>query len=540
MSGGNLSPRQKMIGMMYLVLTALLALNVSKDILDAFVLINTSLENTVVNYNEKNESLYSDFNVAKQFDPVKVTPFWKKAQKAKQSSFKLINYIKDLQIKLLKETEKITENEADTLQLKFVNAKDNYDIPTNIMIGQSEDGSNGLARELKDKLSTYKTMMLSLFNKKQQKLLNINLETDDVISSSGKENWEMGNFYHTPLAATITILSKIQTDIKKVEYDVVSALLQKAGKKQFNFDTIITRVIPSSNYVLLGEDYKADVFLAAFSTTQNPEILIGEYDSTKNELVSVIDSIPVNNGLGQYTVATTREGIFSYEGVLKLKKQGGGVEIFPFKSEYIVAKPSLVVSPDKMNVFYIGPKNPVSISVPGVASENIRATISGSGNRIKKTSNGKYEVKLSTGSPRNVNVNVSAIMSDGETRSMGKRVFVVKKLPKPEVSFLNKSGEFSIKRNKMATFPIVKVDYGPSFVFNGLPLTVTNCLVEVYRNGSRVFDESKMKDKFITEKTKRFFRTRLRVGDKVYFSKVAVRDVNGQIQGLSGMIITIK
>ena len=539
MSGGNLSPRQKMIGMMYLVLTALLALNVSKNILDAFILINTSLENTVINYDEKNESLYSDFNVAKQFDPIKVTPYWEKAQRAKKASIDLIEYIKELQVKLIRETEKITENEADTLQLKFVNAKDNYDIPTNIMIGQSEDGSKGIARVLKNKLIGYRTKMLNLFSKQQQKMLNIDLETESISSSTGQENWEMGNFYHTPLAATVTILSKIQTDVKKVEYDVVNALLKKAGKKQFNFDTIVTKVIPNSNYVLLGEDYKADVFLAAFSTTQNPEILIGEYDTTKNDLASVIDSIPVKNGLGQYQVPTTREGIFSYEGVLKLKKEGGGVENFPFKSEYIVAKPSLVVSPDKMNVFYIGPKNPVSISVPGVASENIKATITGSGNRITKLSNGKYEVKLATGSPKNVKVNVSAVMSDGETRSMGSMPFVVKKLPKPEASFLNNSGEFSLRRTDICGFPIIKASYGKQFVFTGLPLKIIFYEVEVFRDEERIYNQ-KMSSKFLSEETQQFFCRRLRRRDKIYFSRISAKDVNGQTQKLTGIQITVK
>ena len=528
MSGGNLSPRQKMIGMMYLVLTALLALNVSKEILDAFVLINTSLENTVVNYEEKNESLYSDFNVAKQFDPTKVTPFWKKAQEAKKHSKNLIGYIKKLQIKLLQETEKITKNEADTLNLKFVNAKDNYDIPTNILIGQTEDGSKGLARELKNKLIKYKSDMLTLFTKEEQQLLNIDLKTDDVATSSGKQNWEMGSFYHTPLAASITILSKIQTDVKKVEYDVVSQLLKSAGKKQFNFDTIITKVIPQSNYVLLGEDYKADVFLAAFSTTQNPEILIGKYDSLKNELVNIRDSIPVDKGLGQYTTPTTKEGIFSYEGVLKLKKQGGGFENFPFKSEYIVARPSLVVSPDKMNVFYIGPVNPVSISVPGVALENIRATITGAGNRITKTANGKYDVKLSADSPRNIDVNVSAKMENGETRSMGKMKFVVKKLPIPYAEVGNISSKIIKERAvQIKAHTRVKAKYDPNFVFRGAPINVVKYKLEVYRGGINIYSKT-INGSVIPQNVRNYLGT-LRHGDMIYFIRILARDASGLI-----------
>ncbi len=539
MAGGKLSPRQKMISLMYLVLMALLALNVSKDILDAFVLINTSLESTVNNYGEKNDALYADFNAAKQFDPIKVTPFWKKAQIAKEASKELVSYVKEIQSQLIEATEKVTKVEADTLQLQYVNGKDNYDVPTNIMIGQSEDGSAGLARALKDELNSYRAQMLGLFSKEQQKALNIDLETDDITTATGNENWEMGNFYHTPLAATITILSKIQTDVKKVEYDVVSALLQKSGKKQFNFDTIVTKVIPNSNYVLLGEDYKADVFLAAFSTTQNPEILIGKYDSTQNNLSAITDTIPVENGLGQYTASTNREGIFTYEGVLKLKKEGGKEESFPFKSEYIVARPSLVVSPDKMNVFYVGPNNPISVSVPGVPSENIRATITGTGNKITKTANGKYDVKLSTRSPRNVDVNVTATMQNGETRNMGKMSFVVKKLPKPEASFRDKTGDFQLTKNQIAAYPIIKASYGPSFVFNGLPLTVVSCDIEVYRNGSRIWNK-KMTDKFIPDQTKTFFRTRLQRGDKVFFGNIGVKDVNNKIQKLSTIIVKVR
>ncbi len=539
MSGGDLSPRQKMIGMMYLVLTALLALNVSKDILDAFVLINSSLENTVINYDEKNTSLYSEFNTAKQFDPIKVTPFWDKAQQAKKISTNLIDYIKELQVKLLQETEQITKNEADTLQLKFVNAKDNYDIPTNIMIGQTEDGSKGLARELKNKMADYKKLMLTLFDKREQELLNIDLKIDEVTTGEGVESWEMGNFYHTPLVATIALLSKIQTDVKKVEYDVVSTLLQKAGKKQFNFDTIVTKVIPNSNYVLLGEDYKADVFLAAFSTTQNPEILIGKYDSIKKELVSVIDSIPVDNGLGQYIVSTDEEGIFSYEGVLKLRKEGGGAENFPFKSEYIVAKPSLVVSPDKMNVFYIGPDNPVSVSVPGVASENISATISGSGNRISKTSNGHYKVKLSRNSPRNVDVNVSAVMSGGTKKNMGKMTFVVKRLPKPYAEVGNVSTVRGVEtKNQLKAHTKVKAKYGSDFPFTGLPLNVAKYKVEIYRGAIQI-DSWNRSVSIISAADRNKFNN-VRRNDMVYFTKIFARDVSGQLVPMNDVTIKVR
>jgi gliding motility-associated protein GldM len=540
MNGGNLSPRQKMIGMMYLVLTALLALNVSKDILDAFVLINTSLENTVVNYNKKNEILYSDFNKAKSFDPNKVTPFWEKAQLAKKHSSDLIKYIKELQIKLIQETEKITNVEADTLQLNHVTNKDNYDIPTYIMIGQSEDGSTGLARELKNKLDNYKIIMLGLFNEQERKTLNIDLKTDDVKSREGIDSWEIGNFYHTPLAATITLLSKIKTDIKNVEYEVVNKLYQSAGKEGYNFDTVAAKIIPTSKYILLGENYDADVFVAAFSTTQNPEILIGEYDFEKNKLLTVEGTVPVTKGVGNYSIKTTREGIFNYEGVIKLKNLG--IETpkqYPFKSEYIVAKPSLVVSPEKMNVLYIGPDNPVLISVPGVASERISATITGIGNRISKTSNGHYNVKLSSKSPLNINIIVNATMTDGTQMNMGKMTFEVKRLPKPyaEVGYVSLvTGEESIDQLKAHTKVTAK--YDPSFPFSGLPVNIEKYKVEIYR-GAKLINSWKKNDGAITVNDRKNFN-KLRRNDMVYFTNIFARDVCSQVCRLNDVTIKVR
>jgi len=530
MAGTDLPPRQK---------TALLALNVSKDILDAFILVNDGLENTVTNYNEKNELLYAEFKSANALDDKKVGPYWKKAQQAQSFSKDVVNYLEELKVQLIMETEKIPQDQADTLQLKHVNNKDNYDIPTQLLIGQPEDGSAGLARALKDQLIAYKASMNNLFNAQEQKYLNLDLNTQDVETPEGTQNWEMNNFYHTPLAASITLLSKIQTDIKNIEYEVVNKLFQSVTKADFKFDTIAAKLIPSSNYVLLGEKYQADVFVAAFSTTQNPEILIGEYDTASNSLKQVYDTVNVNKGLGKYSINTNREGIFNYEGLINLTSPTGEIKSYPFKSEYIVAKPSLVVSPDKMNVFYIGPNNPVSVSVPGVASENIRATINGSGNKITKTANGKYEVTLSPRSPRNVSVSVSASMPDGSTRSMGKMDFIAKKLPQPRSSIGGKSGEFSLRVADLRGYSTVRANYGSDFLFTGLPLNITSCQVEVYRSGGVVHDE-KMRTLNLNKKTKEFFRDKIRRNDKIVFSNIKAKDINGQIQPLLGIQITVK
>ena len=130
-------------------------------------------------------------------------------------------------------------------------------------------------------------------------------------------------------------------------------------------------------------------------------------------------------------------------------------------------------------------------------------------------------------------------MTNGEKRSMGIMSFEVKKLPKPLSSFLRKSGEFSLRRREICSFPIIKADYGESFVFTGLKLKVINCDIEVYRPGGRVWYE-KMDSKFIPPKTKEFFCQKLIKGDRIFFSKIAVKDVNNQTQVLSGIQITVR
>src|SRR6476620_3175662 len=129
MASAKDTPRQKMIGMMYLVLTALLALNVSKDILDAFVIVNKGLENSNQNFTERNEQLYAAFDLARTVDPVLVAPNWKKAQEAKKESEELVKYIDELQKQLIVETESVEKNIADTLQMQNIDNKDRYDTP---------------------------------------------------------------------------------------------------------------------------------------------------------------------------------------------------------------------------------------------------------------------------------------------------------------------------------------------------------------------------------------------------------------------------
>jgi gliding motility-associated protein GldM len=535
MAGGKETPRQKMIGMMYLVLTALLALNVSKEILEAFVLVNNSLEKSMENAKVKNDLVYDAFAKAATINPKKVKPYYDKALESKDASNELVAYIQELKVKLIMETEGISKKQADTIHLDFVEKKDDYDTPTNIMVGTSDDGSNGEARKLKKKIKDYREKMMGLVPKKYLDQIQLGLETPNMVVHGEKMNWEMANFFHTPLAASVVVLSKLQNDIRNAEFDVVNKLFGEIGADDFPIDTVVAKVISPSNYVLLGEDYKSEVILAAFSKSQAPTMFLGEIDSTSGMLLASTSELPVENGMGRYSVTTDKEGIFTYSGAVKLKRKDGTITEFPFQSEYMVAKPSFTVSPIKMNVMYIGVDNPISVSVPGVPTENISVSISGGGNKLSRNGKGLYTATLARNSPRDIKVNVTATMSNGEKRTMGSMPFRVKRLPKPEGYVLGGNTGGRISKAELCKISLVKARYAPGFDFD-LKANVVSYTLVISGEGGEI--PKKIRGARLTAEAKTMICA-ARKGSRVYMEDIKAKGQDGVTHKLPDLIFKV-
>ncbi len=462
MAGGKETPRQKMIGMMYLVLTALLALNVSKEILDAFVTINDGLETTKVTFDGKLNNQYADFAASYRENPEKYGPSHAKAQELKKEADALIAHIDRIKAKTIAQVEGKTMEEVigrgsmgtDTiLNLIYVQARDNYDVNTNIMVGpepgmpletDNDDGNNYRARVLKNMLSSYGNSLKGMVVDNPALAAAIDslfTYPEEMRDASGtKTNWEALNFYHVPLAATTTILSKLQSDVRNAESDVLGNLFQDVEKASFKFTELKAVVIPYKTYVLEGDSFRADVFLAAYDNTNLPEIELANQGYSLPEGVNEIPEgkgkdVKVGaDGLGRIAISASGIGEKTWEGVIKFKKPDGTGYVYErYAFDYEVARPSLVVSPTKMNVLYRGIDNPIAISVPGVSADALNATIS-PGN-LKKQSDGSYIAKVSAGSE--AIVSVSANM-DGKTKPMGTFKFRLKNVPDPVAKFAGK------------------------------------------------------------------------------------------------------
>jgi gliding motility-associated protein GldM len=421
MSGGKQSPRQKMIGMMYLVLTALLALNISKEIINAFITIDNGLKQTNTNFDTKNQMTYLAFDKAKQNDPAKAKIPYENAMKVKDKAKAMVDYITGLRGKMVALSAHVDEKVGDTLRLTLLDKPDDYDSPTHFMVGSDPSNITGEAKPLKEKLTAYYADIIKLVPATKQKdfesRIKPSIPTEKVYSAEHEEMvpWEQYNFYHAPIVAAIAQMDRIINDVRNAEGDAVNELFASVNANDFKFDKLTAEVVAPSSYVFTGDHYTADIFVGAFNTTQKQTVLLGNFDTVKTpnatgipyKLISGnIDSttVKVDGGLGKYDVTAGSVGLQTWSGLIRVKKPDGlSYDYYPFKQEYMVAAPSAAVFLEKMNVFYIGVDNPISISAAGVAPSDLQPSLSG-GQMRSSGKPGSYIVTVSGGTEATLNV----------------------------------------------------------------------------------------------------------------------------------------
>ena len=543
MGGGKLPPRQKMIGMMYLVLTALLAMNVSKDILNAFIIVNEGLQNTNESFEAKTKLTLASFEKVASKD-AKAKPFFDKAKEAQKLAQEVNEHITELKKHIIMVTDKKTKEAADTLitKMRSIDAKDNYDVPTEILIGAEPAKPKAKtekfsALELKDKIDVLKDKLIKILDiiplpdtrKRAQESVKRQLNTDITVIENGvKEGWADANFYHLPLAAVITNLTRIQSDINNAEADIVNVLLNSVGANDVKISGFQAEVIAKSSYVLQGDQYEAEVLLVAQSSSTKPRIFIGDTSKLKASTAGA-EALEVVNGIGIYKKTAGGEGVQKWSGIIEIDKPDGTVEKYPFYQEYTTAKPAAAVSPDKMNVFYIGVDNPVSISAAGVSLENLSAQMSGDG--TISGSRGKYNVKVNKG-PK-CTINVMAKQEKG-SKSMGAFEFRVKRLPDP-VAKVAGLKEGTIKRGMLLASGFVKAEM-ENFDFD-LKVTIKEFTLTAIVGGDPI--EIKGVGGTFTEKMNDAIK-KVKNNGKVFIEGIKAQMPDGSVRPLSPISLKVQ
>ncbi|MBA4321380.1 MAG: hypothetical protein C0408_01045 [Odoribacter sp.] len=552
MAHERLSPRQKMIGMMYLVLTAMLALNVSKEAVEAFKKVDKGLTKTIENYAAKNSIIYEAFDKKAAENPVKGGPARDKAYEVKQRADELFNYIQDLKIEIINVAEgpdnlSVKGREVDIESVKKI---DEDNVPSQILIGADE---NGKANTLKALMASYREDMIQILGGKNlsiEESLKSIFNTNDGLNKSGeKERWENLNFQSLPLVAVITILSKMQVDVRNAETDVLTFLYDQIDARSYKFNRIFPTIITNSTYVMQGSEYEAQVFISATDTTQAPDITIGNYTTTTNadgtpkyEMTGDFIKLPLDEtGKGIYKARGTSVGPKAWGGLITMKSPDGSLVSYPFKANYSVGESNVVVSPTAMNVLYRGIPNPIDISVPGVGADKIRVDMRngkiGKGqvkNYKGETFPGTWVAEPSVDPPSpNAQIIVTAEIN-GKQTPMAPREFRVRDVPSPVASFAGKQGEGVVTKAEIlaqeACFAVLK-----DFDFE-LRFTVTEFNLSFNDKG---FDLNASSTSNRITPDQKGLLSKLTKGKKLYVEKVKAVGPDKKIRDLAPIIITV-
>ena len=424
MAQPRLTPRQRMINMMYLVLTALLALNVSKETLDVIAKVDRSLQQTNENFSSKNSLTYSAFEKAYTINPTKVKPWKNKADALKVETQDLIDLINKFKWDIVTYVDgeeghiDSIKNMDDLNKTPFVMLEENYE-ETRMKRGEI----------LKNSINEYRDFLLTMVDTSNNVLyhtIESSLDVSDIPSTPDEpgRSWEEDNFRYLPMIGVITLMTKMQSDIRNAESDVLNYLFKGIDEESFTFNDLVAIVKPKSNRIIQGSPYEAEIFLSAIDTTQDPEIIVNNR------------SLPVEEGKGIFSVSNPPLGRHKWGGLIRYKAPDGSILPYQFESDYEVLPATLIVSPTKMNVFYQGLPNPVQISAIGAAPENTEVTISNA--TIKRVSGFNYIVEPTQNYGEAV-IKVSA-MIDGRRQTYPDQVFRLERIPDPEARVNNQPG----------------------------------------------------------------------------------------------------
>ena len=571
MSGAKETPRQKMIGMMYLVYTALLAMNVSKDILDAFDTVNEGVQATNITLSNQISQKYASFEEQYGLDQEKVGPYWEKAQALRDEATEFINFVEALKWDLVKQVElnKATSDE-EAIQMAVnergllkssnttlngrviydintsnVKSRDGYNQPTEIMMGNPEGpGNGGKAYELSEKMSKFRRQVIDAAG--PEYLQQVGLLTDSIFGSKAyllengynesqlkklpfdgdyygakisyypgmtdpvQDSWEYHNFHHTVLVADVTLMNKIISEAQTAELNAITELMSDIHATDFTFDEIGARVFAESGYLLSGQTYKAQAMVTAWKNSQLTARVKLDGGAEKEYSSNAQGVIPLEWNVGV--------GSHNYTGVIDmLDPSTNQIEEYPFQGSFVVAPPAVSVSATKMNVVYRGIDNPIAVG-GGVGGE-INATASNG--TLTRTGNGTYNLRPGEGNE--VTINVSSAGS-----SLGSMKFRVKDLPKPEAIIRNVvNGQ--VTKNALLAANRVEAEM-KDFDFDGVHYDVVGYTFR-YKTKSGTTKEAKANSGGFTDEIKTAI-SQSNVGDMFQFTAIQVRGNDGKTKTL--------
>ncbi len=533
MAGGKETPRQKMIGMMYLVLMAMLALNVSAEVLNAFVSMDEGLLRTIGSLSEKNNDKERQFQKGYSENPERIGPWLNKAKQLRQSSQDLLKFIRDLKIDLVKEGDGeaiALENGAITpdgnVITSKIQSKDKTDAPSRLLVeGLALTRPDPQGPILQEKINAYRDQLIAMLDKSPkfkdrtvqlEKTLKDMFDTNDVVSGTDAaqtKEWYRAMFLDMPLVGVMPLLTKIEVDVLNAESDMLNYFWGMTDATTVKIDRFDPVVISQGDYILKGGEFKAQIFLAASDQTLVPSVRIGG------------SSLRVENGRGIYSTVCNNIGEQTIKGTISIQDKS-----YDFVHKYMVAEPNFVVSPTKMNVFYRGVDNPIEVSAGGVPDDKVQIQVTNA--NTKKDKGALYVLKPLDGN--SCEITVLAEMN-GRMSNLGKKIFRIKNLPNPnpEVDGIKgkvaTKGQFSSAQGLRAAMP-ADFDFEAKYTVKGFTVSA------VVDGFSR--DASSTSMAFTNEQ--KSILSKVQTNGKVSITDIKAQGPDGRTVELSDLVFTVK
>jgi gliding motility-associated protein GldM len=421
-SVNRMSPREKMINLMYIVLTAMLALNVSSDVLNGFSQVQDGLTRSNRTITARNQALYAQLQAFNEKNPEKGKVWLDKATQVVGETDKLYNYIDSLKLQIVKTAD------GEDGDVNNIRSRDNTEAASVVMLAPQGSRQSGKGKELRTNIDRYRQFVTS-FLEDPEKRKNLETALSTVPPKArgeemSQKSWEETMFDNMPCIAAVTLLTKLQNDVRYAEGEVLNQMLTNVDMGDLRVNLVNAFVVPDSRIVMRGTKYSAHIVLAAIDTTQRP--------------IVYVNGSHLNNNTGIYEVATSKAGTYDYSGWIEVLGRDGTVTRRDFKSSYTVIDPLATISATMMNVLYAGINNPISIAVPGVPQGSISASMTNG--TLTKSGDGWVAHPSKVGAE--CVITVTAEM-DGQRTNVGSTTFRVRKLPDPTpfISYKDANGQ---------------------------------------------------------------------------------------------------
>ncbi len=430
-SHNRMSPRQKMINLMYIVLTAMLALNVSSDVLDGFTQVEDGLSRTNTNVAMRNQAVYASLEAAAGANPEKAGKWHERAQEIRREAAAVYATIDSLKLAIVRHADG-PDGSPDN-----IDNRENLEASSVVMLNpMSRRGE-----KLRQSVDAYRTLVTTALADSVKKagieaMLSTESRRDNDVDAV--RSWEAVKFENQPVVAAVALLTKLQSDVLYAEGEALSSLLNSVDAGDTRVNRLSAFVIPESRFVMRGSPYEADIVLAAVDTTARPAVWVNGKE------------LPA--GTSRYELPTSSSGTFDYSGYLEVPAADGSVSRHPFSSSYTVIDPTATVSATMMNVLYAGIDNPLDIAVPGVAPSGVSATMTGG--TLTRTSNGWIARPAPGAEKAEITVSVEP-SGHSPRRVVGTTTFKVRRLPDPG-AFILLSGADGAAERYRGERPIAK------------------------------------------------------------------------------------